>query len=265
MTEYSAIAIAAHPDDIEFMMAGTLVLLHKAGWQTHYLNLASGSCGSREHGPAALRRIRRSEARKAASILGAIHHGSLADDLTIVYSVSLVRRLTAIIREVRPSIVLTHSPQDYMEDHMATSRLAVTATFARGIPNFYSRPRRRAWFGDAAIYHALPHGLCDQLRRPIAPSAFVNIAAVQKTKLEALASHESQYAWLQATQGMSSYLHEMELTARTVGRMSKRFDLAEGWQRHSHLGFASSDSDPLREALGDKYLLNNEYAPSKER
>ncbi|MEY4004278.1 MAG: hypothetical protein RLZZ221_374 [Verrucomicrobiota bacterium] len=58
MAERAAIAIAAHPDDIEFMMAGTLRLLREAGWRTHYLNLSSGSCGSLVHSPAALRRIR---------------------------------------------------------------------------------------------------------------------------------------------------------------------------------------------------------------
>ena len=41
-----AIAIAAHPDDIEFMMAGTLLLLQNAGWVIHYLNVSSGNCGS---------------------------------------------------------------------------------------------------------------------------------------------------------------------------------------------------------------------------
>ena len=42
----SAIAIASHPDDIEFVMAGTLLLLKEAGYQVHYLNIASGNCGS---------------------------------------------------------------------------------------------------------------------------------------------------------------------------------------------------------------------------
>ena len=35
----TAFAIACHPDDIEFMMAGTLFLLKRAGWDVHYMNL----------------------------------------------------------------------------------------------------------------------------------------------------------------------------------------------------------------------------------
>src|ERR1041385_7490803 len=115
MAERSAIAVAAHPDDIEFVMAGTLCLLREAGYRTHYLNVATGSCGSLQHDAASLRRIRRREAQNAAATLGAEFHESGADDLEVVYSMPLLRWLAAVMRKVRPSIVLTHSPQDYME------------------------------------------------------------------------------------------------------------------------------------------------------
>ncbi|MEX2043764.1 MAG: PIG-L deacetylase family protein [Opitutus sp.] len=265
MSEPSAIAIGAHPDDIEFMMAGTLLLLREAGYRTHYLNVATGSCGSVVHGAAALRAIRRREGRKAAGLLGARFHASLVDDLEILYSLPLLREITAIIREVKPRIVLTHSPEDYMEDHMNTCRLAVTATFSRGAPNFVSKPRRAAWGGAATIYHAMPVGLCDNLRRRVVPGAFVDTTSVQATKLAALSCHESQHGWLQASQGMNSYLKQMEDTARALGGMSKRFRVAEGWRRHSHMGFCAPDDDPLRKALGRKYLVNRAYERGLEK
>ena len=256
MPRPSVLAIAAHPDDIEFTMAGTLLLLREAGWETHYINVADGCCGSLVHSAAALRRIRRREAQDSAALLGATFHGSLCPDLEVMYSVPLLRALTAVVRAAQPTIVLTHSPQDYMEDHTNVCRLAVTATFSRGIPNFVSRPRRPAWSGDCAIYHAMPHGLCDQLRQPIVPGAFVDTATVQAKKLAALACHGSQHKWLQASQGMNSYLQSMEDRARDVGRLSKRFKFAEGWRRHSHMGFGAPDFDPLAEALGKRYLIN---------
>jgi LmbE family N-acetylglucosaminyl deacetylase len=40
------LAAAAHPDDIEFMMAGTLLRLKDAGCEIHLWNLANGCCGS---------------------------------------------------------------------------------------------------------------------------------------------------------------------------------------------------------------------------
>ncbi|MCU0783401.1 MAG: hypothetical protein MUF81_04995 [Verrucomicrobia bacterium] len=52
--------------------------------------------------------------------------------------------IAAVIREVKPHVVLTHSPADDMEDHTNTSRLIVTAAFARAMPNFRSVPSRPA-------------------------------------------------------------------------------------------------------------------------
>src|SRR6266487_2702236 len=104
----SAIAIAAHPDDIEFYMAGTLLLLRQAGWETHYLNLSSGNCGSARLDAASTRRLRRAESRRAARTLGAQWHPPFCDDLEILYHLRTLRRLAAAIRDVKPRIVLTH-------------------------------------------------------------------------------------------------------------------------------------------------------------
>ena len=265
MSKRSAIAIAAHPDDIEFTMAGTLCLLREAGYTTHYLNIASGSCGSLEWKPRKLRAIRRREGRDAARILGAQFHDSHVDDLEILYSLPLLRWLTGVIRKVRPTIVLTHSPQDYMEDHTNACRLAVTATFARSMPNFGSSSGEPSWSGDTTVYHAMPHGLTDGLRRRVIAGAFVDTASVQKTKIAALACHKSQQNWLKTTQGMNSYLRDMDETSLNVGRLSRRFQHAEGWRRHLHMGFSPENADPMREALGKKYLINAAYERSLTR
>jgi len=104
-----ALAIAAHPDDIEFCMAGTLLLLKEAGWATHYLNLASGQCGSAQYSAARTRMVRRREAQRAAALLGCQFHPPFLEDLAIFYDAATLRRVAAVIRRVRPAIVLTHS------------------------------------------------------------------------------------------------------------------------------------------------------------
>lgn len=257
----SAIAIGAHPDDIEFMMAGTLLLLKKAGYEIHYMNVANGSCGSVQYSAAQLKKIRLGEAKNAAKILGAHFHAPLVNDLEVFYELKTLRRLSAVIREVKPSIVLTHSPADYMEDHMNTCRLAVTAAFAHGMPNFKSIPDRPTANYDTTVYHSLPHGMCDGLRTKITPGAFVNTASVHTTKLEALRAHKSQQHWLDASQKMNSYLQTMEDISLDVGRRSRKFKHAEGWRRHLHYGFCAADTDPLKE-LGANYLVNTEYEKS---
>ena len=261
-SEKSVLAVVAHPDDIEFIAAGTMLLLKESGWQTHYLCLSGGDCGSVSTNQSETRRIRREEAIAAAGILGAIHHDSLTDDLLILYDEQTLRKLAAVIRLAQPNIVLTHSPDDYMEDHMNTSRLAVTASFTLGMPNFETIPQVTPVLKDLAIYHGMPHGLCDGLRRAVVPGGFVDTSEVHSTKIASLAAHASQKQWLDVSQGMNSYLVACNDMSLAVGRLSGRFEHAEGWRRHLHLGYASHEVDPLAEALGKKYFVNQSYEDS---
>lgn len=257
----TAIAIAAHPDDIELMMAGTLLLLKKNGYEIHYLNLSTGNVGTTEHDSETIKRIRLGEAKKSAQLLGTHFHPPFCNDLEIFYNQTNIRKLSAIIREVKPTIVLTHSPVDYMEDHSTTCRLAVTAAFARGMSNFYTIPEQPADNYNCTLYHALPHGLRDQLRKKTNAGAFVNTTTVHQQKLEALKAHQSQQNWLDVSQKLNSYLQTMEDVSLEVGLMSKKFKHAEGWRRHLHYGFCGPNDDPLKE-LGDDYLINEEYEQS---
>jgi len=259
----TAIAIAAHPDDIEMMMAGTLLLLKKAGYDIHYLNLSRGDCGSIEYPSATIKKIRLAEAKEAAGILGAYFHPPFCNDLEIGYDIKTLRRVASIIREVKPTIVLTHSPEDYMEDHVNTGRLAVTACFARGMRNFTTLPATPFDNYNCTIYHSLPHTLTDNFRKRIIPGAYVNTNSVHKTKLKALKAHQSQQSWLDTSQKMNSYLQTMEDVSLQVGKLSKQFTHAEGWRRHSHTGFCEVNDDPLMD-LGNDYLINQAYEKSLE-
>jgi N-acetylglucosamine malate deacetylase 1 len=250
MSDKVALAVSAHPDDIEFYMAGTMLLLSEAGYELHYLTIANGGCGGTQDDAATIARTRAEEAKHAAQILGATFHASFCNDLEIFYDLNLLRQLAAIIREVKPSVILTHPPLDYMEDHMCTSRLVVTAAFAREMRNFVTTPARQTYSGDVTIYHATPHGLTDPLRRLMIPELFVNTERVHDRKCEALAAHRSQAAWLETSQGANSPVSMLDAFSSKVGELSRVFRHAEGWWRHSHLGFCREDADPLRAALG---------------
>ncbi len=264
MADKVVFAIGAHPDDIEFTMAGTLILLEQAGWECHYMSVANGSCGSQVHSALKLRKIRRQEAMNGAKIIGAIFHKSLVDDLEIFYEQKLIRRLASIIRDVKPRIILTHSLEDYMEDHINTCRIAVTAAFVRSAPNYKVIPPRKAINDDVTIYHSMPQGLRDQLRKKVIPGAFVNTTDVQETKRIALSQHNSQRVWLDSTQKMDLYLNIMEKFALELGQMSGKFKFAEGWRRHLHYGYCNESDDPLKDALGENYLINETYEKGLE-
>ena len=205
----AAIAIAAHPDDIEFLMSGTLMLLRANGYQIHYWNLANGCCGSSKYDAQTIARIRREEAYAAAKAIGAVFHESICNDLEIFYDRALLGKVAAVIREVAPQIVLTHSPVDYMEDHTNSCRLAVTAAFARGMPNFVTDPPRPAVNDPVTVYHAQPYSHRDPLGNLVEPVLVVDTTDVIDQKKKMLSKHASQKQWLDESQGLDSYLDTM--------------------------------------------------------
>ncbi|RMF80184.1 MAG: LmbE family protein [Chloroflexi bacterium] len=258
-TPLSVLVIAAHPDDIEFAMMGTALLLKEVGAELHFLNIANGSMGTVSHSYDEIKRLRWEEAQESAREAGAVMYPPIVDDLAIMYDTNLLARVSAVVRTAKPTIVLTHSPVDYMEDHTNACRLAVTATFARGMPNFTTIPPVAPYSYDVAIYHAMPHGLRDPLRRRIHAGQYVDVTSVMARKRDLLAKHRTQKEWLDKSQGMDSYILEMEAMNRQVGEMSGRFEYAEGWRRHLHLGFGAAGYDPLTALLGNKCWVDEDY------
>src|SRR4051795_10932178 len=123
------LAVHAHPDDLEFQCAGTLALLREAGCAVTMATMTPGDCGSAEHDAEAISTIRRGEARDAASMIGAEYHCLEFRDLSIFSDDPSRRRVVEFLRRVRPDLVMTAPPVDYMSDHENTSLLVRDALF----------------------------------------------------------------------------------------------------------------------------------------
>ncbi len=244
----TVLAAGAHPDDVELMMAGTLLMLAGAGADVHIWSLSDGRYGSRLGDPGETARVRRAEAVESASLAGATLHPPLFEDLGLVYHPAHVTLVSSVVRLVRPSILLVPSACDYSEDHRETTRLVVTAAFAREIGSYPAEPPMPPWHGPVAVYHAMPYGLRDASGRLQEPDLFVDIEPVFERKRAMLACHRSQEEWLMQSQGMSP-LDGMESMSLELGRMSGRFELAEGWLRHNPLGLSPAAYEPLEELL----------------
>ena len=188
------LAIGAHPDDLEINCYGTLIKYIRAGHQVAVCTVASGNLGHAEIPPEQLAAIRYREAEAAAKVIGASYYGLGVHDLHIdAQDHELIRRLCRVIREVRPDVVITHYEQDYMDDHIQTSQLAMNATFAAST-RFYD-PEDRA---------NMPAPLCPVYYMDTAagmgflPTEYVDITDMMERKLEAFSCHASQIEWLKA-------------------------------------------------------------------
>jgi len=245
------LAAVAHPDDIEFLFSGTLLRLKEAGSPIHMWNLLDGSCGSLTHSRKEIIRIRANEATRSAAIAGAEIHPSVFPDLAVFYDKSSLATVSAMMRSIRPQIILTHSVNDYMEDHQNVCRLITTAAFSRSMPNFSTDPEHPPYADPVRIYHAPPHGMRDGMNELFHPDFLIDVGSTMETKTRMLACHESQYAWLDGTQGMESPVDEMQRMCRTMAAWGYGMQYAEGWRRHPHLGFCAPAFDPLQDRLRD--------------
>src|SRR5437868_8512545 len=133
----TVLSVLAHPDDAEFLCAGALTrLAREHGWRVHVASMTPGDCGSTQRPADEIAAVRRAEGARAAARIGATYHCVEERDLLIFYAERPLERVTQLLREVRPRVVLTHSPADYMLDHEMTSTLVRAAAFGAPAPNF---------------------------------------------------------------------------------------------------------------------------------
>lgn len=225
------LAIHAHPDDIEILAGGTCAKLAALGHELTFVTMSDGDCGSREYTPAETARIRKGEAAAAAALIGAQYRWGGWHDLAIFNDDPSRRQTTGLIRELRPEIVITSAPSDYLADHEMVSLLVRDACFAAGAPNYQVPSEAPALDWIPHLYFMDPIEGLDREGRPVAPDFVVDVASEFATKWAMLACHESQRNWLKAHHGMDNYLTMMEAWTRQRGA-SAGYELGEGFRQY---------------------------------
>jgi LmbE family N-acetylglucosaminyl deacetylase len=243
------LSILAHPDDAEFLCAGTMIrLMHEHGWQVHVASMTPGDCGTKELPAEEIGQIRRGEGAKAAALIGAVYHCLEERDLLIFYNERALERVTRLVREVRPRIVLTHAPSDYLLDHEMTSTLARAAAFGAPVPNlFHDHGHARALEHIPHVYYCDPVEGKDLLGRKIAPGFAIDVSGVIDTKAAMLSAHASQRDWLWKHHGMDQYVQAMRDWGAERGA-GYGVAYAEGF--HQHLGHSYPQENLLGDLLG---------------
>lgn len=237
----------AHPDDCEFQVAGTLTLLARRGWEIHIVSSTAGDCGSATLGPEEIGRIRREENRKSAAVIGATYHCLELKDLYVVYEQDAINRANRITRDIGPSLMFTHSLQDYMGDHEETAKLARSASFGSFVPNTVTGAIREG-AGVPYFYYADPAGLMDYWGERPPATTYVNVSAVMKTKEKMLKCHASQREWLQAHYGVDEYIRLLR-EGGTIRGKEIGVKFAEGFRQHRGQGYPKDCI--LQKELGD--------------
>jgi LmbE family N-acetylglucosaminyl deacetylase len=225
------LCIHAHPDDAEILAGGTLALLANAGHRITIVTMTAGDCGSAELGPEELSPIRKAEAGAAAALIGAEYLCAGFRDLAIFNDDSSRRRVTQVLRQVCPQIVLTASPEDYLCDHEATSQLVRDACFGAALPNYLTADGAGALSEIPHLYFLDPIEMVDRAGNPVVPDFTVDVHLTFETKKSMLAKHESQRAWLRRQHNIDDYLEKMEEWTRAAGARAG-VSLGEGFRQY---------------------------------
>ena len=239
----TVLTVLAHPDDAEFLCAGTLIRLRERGWEVHIATCTPGDCGTMTEDRWAISATRTAEARKAAAMIGATYHCLDERDIYVVYDQPTLHKAVDLFRQVAPSLVFTHAAKDYMMDHEMASLLARAASFAYGAPNASSFPRRPE-SGIPHLYYCDPIEGVDPYGHPVEPTTVVDITGQMETKTQMLACHASQREWLRAHHGMDEYIESMKRHSAWRGQ---RIGKSAGEAFVQHRGHAYPRNDLLAE------------------
>lgn len=205
------LAMAAHRDDVEQTCGGTLLKMRAQGYRTAILDMTRGEAGTR--GSAA---EREAEAKAAAAILGVSWRDALDipdGDVENTYENRL--KIVAVLRKVRPRVVILPYWTGRHPDHYTTSTLGYEACFLAGLAKVDTGlpPHRPFKILYASLY------------AEVRPSFVVDITPYIEDRHRALMAYTSQYA--NQSQGSGLFVPEEEIRERTFS-MARYFGLLAG-------------------------------------
>lgn len=212
----SALAIGAHPDDVEFGCGATLAKWAAAGCVVHHLVLTDGSKGTWNPNAdvPALIEARQREQREAARRLSGASAGEVVFlgqvDGELQSSLALRGEVARVIRQLRPQVILAHDPWKRYRlhpDHREAGLLACDGVVAARDPHFFKE-------------HALPSHRPDTLLLWEADTVqhVEDVTGFIAPKLHALAAHESQFeSTMKAVDADQMAAFDARITRRLAG------------------------------------------------
>ena len=176
------LAIAAHRDDVELTCGGTLAKAVRAGHRVGIVDLTQGEMGTR--GDAA---TRAAEAERAATTLGAhVRLNAELRDAHIHNDDASREKVVALIRRLKPRVVILPFPVGRHPDHRIASELGRDACFLSGLAKYAPQT------GEAHRPHKVLYSLAYR-EDPVKPTFVVDISAEFETKMAAIKCYASQF------------------------------------------------------------------------
>lgn len=188
-------AVGAHPDDIEFLCAGTIARYTARGDYAVNVVFTNGDMGHKILSPEELAKIRCEEARQAAEVVGADLKMLGEPDEWLFHDKRTRLMMIDCIREFNPDVIITHAPEDYHPDHRCCSDIVFAASFLATVPHIET-PHEGTDHVATLIYMDTLGGT------NFTPEEYVDISDTLELKVQALLQHQSQVKWMMDHDGI---------------------------------------------------------------
>lgn len=228
MDKLRVLGVGAHPDDLEILCGGTLAKYVKLGHKVIMAHLLNGDKGHYEMDSKKLARVRREEAENAAQIIGAEVLSLDFPDGELFSNLEIRKKVINLIRQAKPDVIITHTPKDYMSDHIVTSQLVCDASFLSTASLFKT--------GQEVHGRITPIFFMDTMAGVnFLPSEYVDISDTFEKKKEMIKQHKSQLDWLKRHNSID-ILEFAETVSRFRGlqcgvKYAEGFSQYEAWGR----------------------------------
>lgn len=175
---------AAHPDDAELAMGGTIAKLAKAGLKIGIIDLSRGELGTRGSAE-----IRKREADNAGEVLNVSHRDNLGlKDGSLKPNEEYLKKIIIKIRKHQPKILFAPYFNDRHPDHIGTSQLVKEALFFSGLPKIATEDNDRIqqpYRPQKLFYYMQTY--------EFKPSFIVDISQTFETKMNAIKAYSTQF------------------------------------------------------------------------
>lgn len=226
-TPRRVVAIAAHPDDLDFGCAGTLALWASRGAEVHELLVTSGDKGFEDDRPLEEKQaIREREQRAAARELGLAEvHFLRFPDGEVENTPTLRHAIVRVLRQVRPDTVLSFDPSNLAFDNFYRYHPDHRAAGMAAYDSVYPAVGNRNFFPDLLTEGLAPHKVGQvYFIGPPEPNTWIDISSTIERKIAALRAHTSQ---VKDADGIEAFVREW---ARGLGK-PRRLAYAETFRR----------------------------------
>lgn len=179
-----ALIFAAHPDDAEIGMGGTIAKLTKNNFKVGIIDLTRGELGTR-----GTEATRQKEAFQAAIILKAAIRDNLhIPDGKVITTRENMLKVVMSIRKYKPSVIFAPYKNDRHPDHIATSELVKQAYFYSGVNKIktFDKDSMQQSFRPKKLYYYMQ-------AYQFEPSFIVDISDTFEIKMNAIKAFETQF------------------------------------------------------------------------